>query len=71
MFKARNNSCYLVIHKNDLGDEATNDFIYLGDLFLQHFYSVYDLDKDEVSLGVNVHSQGKVLMYPPGNRPSV
>ena len=29
----------------------------IGDLFLKHFYSVYDMDRDEVSLGVNVHSQ--------------
>jgi len=41
----------------------------LGDTFLQHFYSVFDFDKDEVSLGVNSHSLSKVQMYPPGQRP--
>ena len=32
----------------------------VGGLFLQHFYSVYDFDKDEISLGINKHSEGKV-----------
>jgi hypothetical protein len=38
-------------------------------LFLKHFYSVYDFDKDTLSLGVNMHSNEKVSMYKPGNRP--
>ena len=41
----------------------------IGDAFLKHFYSVYDFDKDQVSLGVNIHSKGKVSMYKPGERP--
>jgi hypothetical protein len=36
---------------------------------LRHFYSVYDFDKDTVSLGINKHSEGKVSMYKPGHRP--
>jgi hypothetical protein len=36
---------------------------------LKHFYSVYDFDKDTLSLGVNQHSAGKVSMYKPGARP--
>jgi len=30
---------------------------------------VYDFDKDQVGIGVNTHSQGKVSMYKPGERP--
>jgi hypothetical protein len=41
----------------------------IGDAFLRHFYSVYDFDRDQVSLGVNIHSKGKVSMYKPGQRP--
>jgi hypothetical protein len=42
----------------------------IGDAFLRHFYSVYDFDKDQISLGVNIHSKGKVSMYKPGDRPA-
>jgi hypothetical protein len=40
----------------------------IGDAFLKHFYSVYDFDRDTVSLGINTHSKGKVAMYKPGER---
>ena len=36
---------------------------------MKHFYSVYDFDRDTVSLGINKHSEGKVSMYKPGDRP--
>jgi len=42
----------------------------IGDAFLRHFYSVYDFDRDQVSLGINIHSKDKVSMYKPGGRPS-
>jgi hypothetical protein len=42
----------------------------IGDAFLRHFYSVYDFDRDQVSLGINVHSKDKVSMYKPGTRPA-
>jgi hypothetical protein len=42
----------------------------IGDAFLRHFYSVYDFDRDQVSLGINVHSKDKVSMYKPGGRPA-
>lgn len=68
LFKARKNTCFFVIHKT--GTEGSDSNMYmLGDLFLQHFYSVYDFDKDEVSLGINSHSKDKVHMYEPGERP--
>ena len=30
---------------------------------------MYDFDRDTVSLGINMHSKGKVSMYKPGTRP--
>lgn len=30
---------------------------------------MYDFDRDQVSLGINVHSKDKVSMYKPGGRP--
>jgi hypothetical protein len=41
----------------------------VGDVFLRHFYSVYDFDRNQVGLGVNIHSEGKVSIYKPGERP--
>lgn len=40
----------------------------IGDAFLKHFYSVYDFDEDTLSLGINMHSEGKVSMYKPGDK---
>jgi len=39
-----------------------------GDLFLKHFYSIYDYDQELFSLGVNTHSQNIVQMYPKGEK---
>ena len=60
LFKARKNVCFFVIHKTDLGAKDSGNMYLVGGLFLQHFYSVYDFDKDEISLGINKHSEGKV-----------
>lgn len=65
LFKARKNTCFFVIHKTDLPGDQGNIYL-MGDLFLRHFYSVYDFDRDEVSLGVNSHSLDKAHMYSPG-----
>jgi len=35
----------------------------MGDAFLKHFYSAFDFDTNEISLGVNTHSQGLVSMF--------
>jgi hypothetical protein len=69
LFKARKNTCFFVIHKTGVEGGQDSNMYMLGDLFLQHFYSVYDFDKDEVSIGVNSHSKDKVHMYSSGNRP--
>lgn len=63
--EARHNACFFVIHKTDLNESEESNLYLIGDLFLKHFYSVYDFDKDEVSLGINTHSKGKVQMFSP------
>ena len=41
----------------------------IGDLLLRHLYQVYDFENETISLGVNKHSSGKLLMYEAGSRP--
>ena len=69
LYKSDEGKCYFVIHKCRLPGKNKNLFL-IGDAFLRHFYSVYDFDRDQVSLGINVHSKGKVSMYKPGERPA-
>lgn len=64
LYKSDDNKCYFVIHKCRLPGK-NKDLFLIGDAFLRHFYSVYDFDKDEVSLGINIHSKGKVQMFKP------
>lgn len=64
----KHKKCYFIIKKCRLPGKNKNLFL-VGDTFLKHFYSVYDFDKDTVSLGINQHSQGKVSMFKPGERP--
>lgn len=54
--------CYLLIHKCTLPGQNANLFL-VGDVFLRNFYSVYDFEKDQLALGVNIHAQGDVRMY--------
>jgi len=68
LYKANENKCYFVIHKCRLPGK-NKDLFLIGDAFLRHFYSVYDFDSDQISLGINVHSKGQVSMYKPGERP--
>mmetsp|Transcript_27424 Transcript_27424/g.41699 ORF Transcript_27424/g.41699 Transcript_27424/m.41699 type:complete len:85 (+) Transcript_27424:1413-1667(+) len=68
LYKANENKCYFVIHKCRLPGK-NKDLYLVGDAFLRHFYSVYDFDKDTLSIGVNSHSKGLVSMYKPGERP--
>ena len=68
LYKSSHQKCYFVIHKCRLPGKNKNLFL-IGDAFLKHFYSVYDFDRDTVSLGINMHSKGKVSMYKPGQRP--
>jgi hypothetical protein len=68
LYKSSHKKCYFVVHKCRLPGKNKNLFL-IGDAFLKHFYSVYDFDKDTLSLGINQHSSGKVSMYKPGSRP--
>jgi len=54
-----------VIHKSDVNNNDESNIYLIGDLFLKHFYSVYDFDKDEMSFGINTHSKDKVQMFNP------
>ena len=67
LYKSSHKKCYFVIHKCRLPGKNKNLFL-IGDAFLKHFYSVYDFDRDTVSLGVNMHSKDKVTMYKPGSK---
>ena len=67
LYKSSHKKCYFVVHKCRLPGKNKNLFL-IGDAFLKHFYSVYDFDRDTLSLGVNMHSKGKVTMYKPGTR---
>jgi len=69
LYKANESKCYFVIHKCRLPGK-NKDLFLIGDAFLRHFYSVYDFDKDQLSLGINVHSKGLVSMFKPGERPA-
>jgi len=65
LYKSSHKKCYFVVHKCRLPGKNKNLFL-IGDAFLKHFYSVYDFDRDTVSLGINLHSKDKVSMYKPG-----
>ena len=41
----------------------------IGEPLLKNLYTVYDYEKDEIKLGVNVDAAAPVLIYAPGNRP--
>lgn len=67
LFVSNAQKCFLKIHKNNLpGKEA--EILLMGDLFLKHFYSVYDFDNDRIGLGINTHSAKLVQIYKPGKR---
>jgi len=57
------------LNENKLGGK-NKDISIMGDAFLKHFYSAYDFDNNEISLGINTHSQGKVSMEPAGGKDS-
>jgi saccharopepsin len=65
LFVASSDICYFVVHECKLPGKNADLFL-VGDVFLRHFYSVYDFDRDQVGLGINTHSEGKVLIYKPG-----
>lgn len=53
--------CQFAIAQNPLDIHNNGNFLF-GGLFLKHFYSVYDYDRELISLGVNRHSKDLVQM---------
>lgn len=68
MYTAGDESCYFVLHKCTLPGKNANLYL-VGDVFLRHFYSVYDFDKNQIAIGINTHSEGRVALYKPGEHP--
>jgi len=54
---------------------SSGNLYLIGDTLLRHLYQVYDFENETISLGVNTHSDGKVMMYdsknPPTDRPKL
>lgn len=48
---------------------STGNLFMVGDTLLRHLYQVYDFEHETISLGVNKHSAGEILMYEAGKRP--
>lgn len=53
--------CQFAIAQNPLDRHNNGNFLF-GGLFLKHFYSIYDFDRELISLGVNRHSSDLVAM---------
>ena len=63
LFQADGDSgkCFFIINECKLGGKNKDIYI-IGDAFLKHFYSAFDFDNNQVSLGINKHSEGKVAI---------
>lgn len=68
LHQAEGSKCQFAIHENQMKGSSGNLFV-VGDTLLRHLYQVYDFENETISLGVNKHSKGKVMMYPSGKRP--
>lgn len=68
LHQAEGNKCQFAIHQNQLKGSSSSLFL-IGDIMLRHLYQVYDFENETISLGVNQHSAGKILMYDAGKRP--
>jgi hypothetical protein len=68
LHQAEGDKCQFAIHQNELKG-STSGLYLIGDILLRHLYQVYDFEQETISLGVNSHSDGKVLMYEAGKRP--
>jgi len=55
LFSGAEDLCFIVFQKCRLPGKLANLFL-IGDVFLRHFYSVYDFDNNQVGLGINIHS---------------
>ena len=63
LFQAES-KCYFVLAECKLSGKNKDIYI-MGDAFLKHYYSAFDFDKNEVLLGINKHSEGRVSLEAP------
>jgi hypothetical protein len=68
LHQAEGKRCQFAVHNNQLKGSSGN-LILIGDILLRHLYQVYDFENETISLGLNKHSVGKVLVYEAGHRP--
>lgn len=57
--------CQFAIAENKL-DKFNNKNFILGQLFLRHFYTLYNYENEQIALGINRASEGKVRMVGAG-----
>ena len=50
------NQCTFQIVSNTLPGKYANIYL-IGDVFLKHFYSTFDVDRNEIGLGININSK--------------
>ena len=53
------NTCVIAV----MGMDFNDNFYILGDVFLKSYYSTYNLDTNEIGLGLSVSSTGTVRQY--------
>lgn len=53
------NTCVIAV----MGMDFSDNFYILGDVFLRSYYSTYNLDKNEIGLGLSINSTGSVIRY--------
>ena len=68
LHQAEGKRCQFAIHSNQLKG-STGNLVLIGDTLLRHLYQVYDFENETISLAVNTHSEGKILMFDDGKRP--
>lgn len=68
LHQAEGKRCQFAIHSNQLKG-STGNLVLIGDTLLRHLYQVYDFEHETISLGINKHSEGKILMFDDGKRP--
>jgi len=62
--------CQFAIAENKLDKFNNKNFIF-GQLFLKHFYTVYNYENEQISLGINKNSEKLVRMVNPQQREQV
>ena len=68
LHQAEGQRCQFAISNNQMKGSSGN-LLLIGDTLLRHLYQVYDFENETISLGINKHSSGQILMFPAGERP--